>query len=95
MDLPDKLAKSQDLATKVATLFQKRAQVAQDAFAAELRRAWSAPAVAALLADPGSGARLGSDWYGYAVDAAQRSILFWDTMRERGNAFVEHNREGL
>ena len=95
MDLPDKLAKSQDLATKVATLFQKRAQVAQDAFAAELRRAWSAPAVAALLADPVSGARLGSDWYGYAVDAAQRSILFWDTMRERGNAFVEHNREGL
>ena len=95
MDLPDTLAKSHDLATKVATLFQKRAQVAQDAFAAELRRAWSAPAVAALLADPVSGARLGSDWYGYAVDAAQRSILFWDTMRERGNAFVEHNREGL
>lgn len=26
----------------------------------------------------------------YFVDAAQRSILFWDVMRERGNAYREH-----
>src|SRR5262249_14092889 len=26
----------------------------------------------------------------YAVDAAQRSILFWDVMRRRGNAYREH-----
>ena len=36
-----------------------------------------------------------SHWYAYATDFAQRSILFWDTLRERGNDFVEHNREGL
>ncbi|WP_217619371.1 DUF3141 domain-containing protein, partial [Achromobacter sp. GbtcB20] len=24
----------------------------------------------------------------YAVDAAQRSVLFWDTLRQRGNDFV-------
>jgi pimeloyl-ACP methyl ester carboxylesterase len=30
----------------------------------------------------------------YAVDATQRSILFWDTMRRAGNAFVEHEKEG-
>ena len=36
-----------------------------------------------------------SHWYEYATDFAQRSILFWDTLRERGNNFVEHNREGL
>ncbi len=30
----------------------------------------------------------------YAVDAGQRAILFWDTMRQAGNAFVEHEAEG-
>ncbi|HEX7271420.1 MAG TPA: DUF3141 domain-containing protein, partial [Casimicrobiaceae bacterium] len=28
-------------------------------------------------------------------DLTQRSVLFWDTMRQRGNAFVEHTAEGL
>ena len=31
----------------------------------------------------------------YGVDFAQRSILFWDTLRQRGNNFVEHERQGL
>lgn len=30
----------------------------------------------------------------YAVDATQRSVLFWDTMRRAGNAFVEHEKDG-
>lgn len=29
----------------------------------------------------------------YLTDAAQRSILFWDVMRERGNAYREHMKE--
>ena len=29
----------------------------------------------------------------YMVDAAQRSILFWDVMRQRGNQFREHEAE--
>jgi len=29
----------------------------------------------------------------YAVDAAQRGILFWDVMRQRGNAYREHLSE--
>lgn len=30
----------------------------------------------------------------YAVDAGQRAILFWDAMRQAGNAFVEHEEAG-
>ena len=30
----------------------------------------------------------------YAVDAGQRAVLFWDAMRQAGNAFVEHEEEG-
>ena len=29
------------------------------------------------------------------MDFAQRSILFWDTLRQRGNNFVERTRQGL
>ncbi|GAB3759819.1 DUF3141 domain-containing protein [Ramlibacter monticola] len=31
----------------------------------------------------------------YAVDFAQRSVLFWDALRQRGNNFIEHERQGL
>ena len=30
----------------------------------------------------------------YMLDAAQRSFLFWDTMREAGNNFVSHEQAG-
>jgi hypothetical protein len=44
---------------------------------------WAAPA-----------ARLVSDAIEYARDAHERSILFWDTMRRRGNVYLEHAIEG-
>jgi pimeloyl-ACP methyl ester carboxylesterase len=31
----------------------------------------------------------------YAVDFAQRSVLFWDALRQRGNNFIDHERQGL
>src|SRR5262249_20100303 len=37
-----------------------------------------------------SGATLWDAWTNYAVDAAQRSILTMDVLRQRGNAFNEH-----
>jgi len=36
-----------------------------------------------------------ASWYGYAVDATQRSVLFWHTLWQRGNNFIEHTAEGL
>jgi hypothetical protein len=30
----------------------------------------------------------------YTIDATQRSILFWDTLRQRGNAYLEHTQAG-
>ena len=29
----------------------------------------------------------------YLVDAGQRTILFWDVMRQRGNQYLEHQKE--
>src|SRR5215470_11763524 len=30
----------------------------------------------------------------YWVDAAQRTVLFWDVLRKRGNLFLEHEAKG-
>ncbi|HEY3099299.1 MAG TPA: DUF3141 domain-containing protein, partial [Methylomirabilota bacterium] len=38
-----------------------------------------------------------ADWgaaWEYWVDAWQRTILFWDVMRQRGNTFLEHEERG-
>ncbi len=35
-----------------------------------------------------------SDAVGYVVDAVQRQTLFWDTMRQAGNGFIEHEKRG-
>src|SRR5271165_6173112 len=46
---------------------------------------------------PATQAQLSSDMFGmfgpaigYMIDAAQRTVLFWDVMRQRGNQYREH-----
>ncbi|MBF0413113.1 MAG: DUF3141 domain-containing protein [Desulfamplus sp.] len=34
------------------------------------------------------------DGYDYLVDSAQRSVLFWDVIRKRGNGYFEHLYQG-
>ena len=52
-------------------------------------RPFTAPAMA-----PRTPAMLAAEAFDYAVDATQRSILFWDTLRRAGNDFLEHERDG-
>jgi len=77
---------------KVALVFQKRMQKANEEFAKRVNQARAAEAVvaanAAVSLDP-------QNWYSYAVDATQRSILFWNTLRQRGNRFIENAAQGL
>ena len=37
---------------------------------------------------------VGQDALRYAIDAMQRTLLFWDTLRERGNGWIAHERAG-
>lgn len=37
---------------------------------------------------------LGMQAYDYMIDRAQRSVLFWDVMRTRGNTYLSHLKEG-
>jgi pimeloyl-ACP methyl ester carboxylesterase len=90
-DIPRKLAQGQDLSTKVARLLQRRLKLAQDRFATrvgEASKLAGAPVVPMTPWDAWQGAMQ------YGVDLAQRSILFWDTLRQRGNNYLEHESAG-
>ncbi|HJQ62963.1 MAG TPA: DUF3141 domain-containing protein, partial [Burkholderiales bacterium] len=102
MDLSTHLAKSQDVATKIALLFQKRMKIAHENYGARIERAYRQHGT---QRDKRRGDQPGKDtvkiadmwtgWFAYGMDAVQRSILFWDTLRQRGNNFIDHTRKGL
>jgi pimeloyl-ACP methyl ester carboxylesterase len=93
-DLGKQLARSHVLAGKVAHLFQKRMQTAQERFARAVQDAYAKHA-ADLAARPLAPWELATESWRYGVDAMQRSLLFWDTLRQRGNQYVEHVQAGM
>jgi hypothetical protein len=87
---PERLAGGVAEPAAVARRLQARLAQAQDRLAARAREAQRE--AAALAANPW---RWWEQWPAYAADAAQRWVLFWDTLRRRGNNFVAHERAGL
>ena len=72
---------------KIGRLYSDRVLEAQKNFSEEIQK--SVPdQKKAISGNPWQ------DWVSYATDFAQRSVLFWDTMRERGNRYIEHVKEG-
>ncbi|QCP52893.1 DUF3141 domain-containing protein [Trinickia violacea] len=92
MEAGTQLARSRDIGEKITLVLQKRIRNAQEQFAERAKAALNggAATLPSLMASF-------TPWnaLSYAVDAAQRSVLFWDTLRERGNAFVEQSSKGL
>src|SRR6266513_893151 len=66
---------------KALAIYGRRTQEARAQHAEQASRAWT----------PWDLWREGTE---YAVDFGQRSALFWDTLRQRGNAYIEHERAG-
>ena len=79
-----------DIMGKVGRLCTARALEAQKNFMAHAQKAIMAvkPAEGAVSDNPWQA------WTSYATDFAQRSVLFWDVLRERGNNYIEHKKEG-
>ena len=88
------LSESHDVSTKVAQVLQTRTKLALEHFGARMKKAWEQQ-VGESTASPMRKSGLSANGAQYAVDFAQRLILFLDTMRQRGNNFVEHERQGL
>ncbi|MDV7212508.1 DUF3141 domain-containing protein [Azotobacter beijerinckii] len=93
MDTAARLARSQIISSKAKQLFDKRAQIAQENFKERMHKACEKE-MADLMASPPAPWDLWNAWYRYGVDAAQRSVLFWDTMRQRGNNYLQHLQQG-
>ncbi|CAG2136602.1 hypothetical protein LMG31506_01690 [Cupriavidus yeoncheonensis] len=92
MDAGKKLAHAREVGLKTGVVLQKRLQHAQEVFSQRAQEAMAdeatTPAGWMAAADP-------TNYYAYAVDGMQRAILFWDTIRQRGNNFVENAVQGL
>ena len=93
MDPIRQLERSNDLSAKLAQLFKRRVEIAQEHLRERMMQAWKRD-----LAAPNTTAPTPWDVWGqgfnYAVDMAQRSVLYWDTMRQRGDNYREHKRQG-
>jgi hypothetical protein len=94
MDVGSQLARSAEIGTKVGRLLRRRNETAVKQFTDKVKEAVEGddgqPRLPSLLA----AANPWNAWH-YAIDATQRTILFWDTMRQRGNEFVESAVHGL
>ena len=93
MQSHDHLAETASLSTKITRVFQKRAQLAFDRFGKASTKVFEAQSAEAGSA-PMAVWRSGFDWWDYSVDLAQRSVLFWDTLRQRGDNFLAHEKAG-
>src|SRR6185295_15403468 len=90
-----RLSQSRDVSAKVAQIVQTRTKVALERFGERVRQASTKQLVAQSMPNPMSPWEASTSAAQYAVDFAQRSILLWDTLRQRGNNFLEHERQGL
>ena len=81
------------LSTKIARVFQKRAQLAAERFGERLRKSMD-PGLNMAGMSPSSIWKNWIEGRDYMIDLAQRSVLFWDTLRQRGDNFLEHEKAG-
>lgn len=87
------LSDAAGVSEKVGRVFQKRAQLAFDRFSKRIAESVEHPPLQPeqLWLEPWKRTQ---EWWEYSVDLAQRSILFWDTLRERGDNWVAHEKAG-
>jgi pimeloyl-ACP methyl ester carboxylesterase len=95
MDAGSQIARSADIGAKVGMLLRRRGETAVKHFSERVQGAVDGgegrnklPSLWAAAANPWNA------WQ-YTVDAAQRTLLFWDTLRQRGNEFVASAVHGL
>jgi hypothetical protein len=87
------LTETRKFSAKVGQVFQKRLQLAQQRFTERVQKTYQEQ-LAGLVGRPAAPWEIWSDWLQYSTDFVQRSVLFWDTLRQRGNNFVEHEKAG-
>ena len=90
-DLNRTIDRSIRISRSVADLMQRRLRAAGERYTGRVRAAQAACFEGLGAKTPFEFAR---QWTEYTIDAAQRSVLYWDTLRQRGNQWIEHERAG-
>jgi pimeloyl-ACP methyl ester carboxylesterase len=91
-DLNRTVDRSIRISRTVGDLVQRRVKTASERYVERARGA--AAEVAAETAGPLTPLEFGRQWLAWQVDMVQRSVLTWDTMRKRGNQWLEHEAAG-
>lgn len=83
-----------DFTSKFARNFLARTRGAQDRFSQRLGEAFEQHVAQGITGSPASPWEAWVQGAQYWVDFNQRTALFWDTLRRRGNNYLEHERAG-
>ena len=85
MDVGEKLSRSVDISERITRVLQNRAQTATERFRERVEAAMQGMQLAPAA---------WTAWGEYVIDCAQRATIFWDTLRQRGNNYLEHVQQG-
>ncbi len=89
----NKLAGAAEIASKLARVFQTRANKAREHFTQRVQKAYDSH-LSEFIGKPTLVWDLWRNYHSYVLDSAQRSVLFLDTLRKRGNQYLEHELAG-
>lgn len=78
------------LGTRIADVYTRRASAAQNTFVTSVQ----ATANRCFARPNGTATDIQTSWGNYATDWMQRCVLYADTIRQRGNNYLAHERAG-
>jgi len=93
-NLNQTIDRSLQISRNVASVFERRMRTASQAYASRIREARNAYANATTPTANLNPQHAFQQWFEYGVDFAQRSVLFFDTLRMRGNNWIAHEEAG-
>ncbi|HVE49205.1 MAG TPA: DUF3141 domain-containing protein [Casimicrobiaceae bacterium] len=82
--------RASDISRQVASTLDKRLRTASGRYQKRMARAVERRELRPVKTPLEAWADIGR----YAIDAAQRTVLFWDTLRQRGNDWIDYERAG-
>jgi len=91
-DLNSTIGRATQISRRVADTFDRRVRAALERYAARIKNTGLAAVV--LPKAPKTPFDVWQDAWQYGIDRVQRSVLFWDTLRQRGNNYLAHEAAG-
>jgi len=93
-NLNQTINRSLQISRNVASMFERRMRAASEAYVSRIREARGAYAESITPGANFNPQHAWQEWTQYGVDFVQRSILFFDTLRQRGNNWIAHEQAG-